>query len=347
MRRRHVGRSDVRDPRDRSQRLARRDPRRHLSGVLCAIALVTSTPVVAASSSLDLMGSWYVLIHYRDEATSNPEADRWEDRIWIFEKKGSRLSWTEYPIVIFSDQSGRFERTVSGVQGRVLAAWEPNEKQRRQIAKGLEAPSRGSKTKTLRGSERLGYKSVGGLRTQSVSVIGYHETWSIDGLPDAPVFARNDLMGSGRTANLEGRTQYTTTEVLEGGTLIRGSYQRDGTRHGVFRMMRTGAAVRTKIKKRGSAPKRPYLTVFSSARGKREISALVSRGDALSDEELQQLRARLQKSIGETLRDFGLDGDALSQRTQSLSSQIEVLLLEQGKTVEDLDRMVGEGMIQP
>jgi len=30
-----------------------------------------------------------------------------------------------------------------------------------------------------------------------------------------------------------------------------------------------------------------------------------------------------------------------------LSSQIEVLLLEQGKTVEDLDRMVGEGMIQP
>ncbi len=293
------------------------------------------------------MGSWYVLIHYRDEATSNPEADRWEDRIWIFEKKGSRLSWTEYPIVIFSDQSGRFERTVSGVQGRVLAAWEPNEKQRRQIAKGLEAPSRGSKTKTLRGSERLGYKSVGGLRTQSVSVIGYHETWSIDGLPDAPVFARDDLMGSGRTANLEGRTQYTTTEVLEGGTLIRGSYQRDGTRHGVFRMMRTGAAVRAKIKKRGSAPKRPYLTVFSSARGKREISALVSRGDTLSDEELQQLRARLQKSIGETLRDFGLDGDALSQRTQSLSSQIEVLLLEQGKTVEDLDRMVGEGMIQP
>ena len=68
---------------------------------------------------------------------------------------------------------------------------------------------------------------------------------------------------------------------------------------------------------------------------------------ALSAEELQQLRDRLRESIAGTLREFGLEGAALSQRTLSLSSQIEELLLEQAKTVDDLERMVREGMIQP
>lgn len=351
MRTRDVGGRHARDARGRPRR---RTTRRLVGspgflGLLCAIALVISPLAVVAAPSVDLMGTWYVLIHYRDEASSDPDTERWDDRIWLFAKKGSRLSWTEYPVVMFSDQRGRFERTLSGVQGRVLAAWEPNERQQKEIRDGLEANSRGSKTKTLRGSPSKGYKSVGGLRTQSVSVIGYHETWSIDGLPDAPIFTRDDLMGSGRTSTMEGRTQYAATEVevLDGGTLIRGTYERDGVRHGVFRMIRAGDTVRSGSKKRDSDRKRPYLTIFHSAQEKREIAALASRGDALNDEELQQLRDRLQQSIAATLREFGLEGEALSQRTLSLSAQIEVLLLKRAKTVDDLDSMAREGMIQP
>jgi hypothetical protein len=319
-----------------------------LCAVLCSFS--TSHPRAAtAAPELDLLGTWYVLVHYRDEATASPEAEQWDDRVWVFGKKGSRLSWTEYPLVGFEDQRGRFERTMSGAQSRVLAAWEPNAKQRAQIAEGLEVDSRGSKTKTLRGSASRGYKNVGGLRTQSVSVIGYHETWSIKGLPDKPVFARDDLMGSGRTQSMEGRTEYAGEEVLEGGTLIRGTYERDGTRHGVFRMMRAGELITAggRKKKKDTSHKRPYLTVFAFQQDKREIATLANRGDAISDEELARLRSLLNKSIERTLSDHGIEGPDLVLRSESLASQVEALLVRDGKTIDEIDDMVSEGMIQP
>ncbi len=43
-----------------------------------------------ASAEIDLIGSWFVLIHYRDSQTANPDSDRWEDKVWKIEKKGSR-----------------------------------------------------------------------------------------------------------------------------------------------------------------------------------------------------------------------------------------------------------------
>ena len=47
------------------------------------------------------------------------------------------------------------------------------------------------------------------------------------------------------------------------------------------------------------------------------------------------------------LREFGLADRALAERTESLSSQVEGLLLEQGKTVDEVEGMVREGKIQP
>ena len=76
MRTRRVDRRDARDLLEPRHRRASW----HLAGVLCATALVTSPLATAAAPSLDLMGTWYVLIHYRDEATGAPDADRfgWE-----------------------------------------------------------------------------------------------------------------------------------------------------------------------------------------------------------------------------------------------------------------------------
>ncbi|MFP8875021.1 MAG: hypothetical protein VCB42_10990, partial [Myxococcota bacterium] len=197
----------------------------------------------AAFTENDLLGTWFVLIHYRNSETNNPDADRWEDKIWTFEKRGSRLQWTEYPIVVFGDQTGRFER-YRGVRSRVLAAWEPNARQQSQIDSGLEINSRGSKSKSLRGTLAKGYKSTGRLRTQSASIIGYMENWSITGGLEKPVFARDDLMGSGRTENMEGRTEYATQEILDGGRLLQGLYDRDGIRKGTFQMTRAADVTR-------------------------------------------------------------------------------------------------------
>ena len=326
-------------------------PIRLLVPLLGLPALLLILPIAAAAApALDLMGTWYVLIHYKDAGTANPEADRWDDKVWVFAEKGSRLSWTEYATVVFADPQGRFERTLSGEPSRVLAAWEPNATQLREIKAGLEADSSAARTKTLRGSPSKGYKSPGALRTQSVSVIGFHETWSIEGLAEAPVlpvFTRDDLMGSGRTSKMEGRTQYASTAVLEDGTLLRGVFERDGTRRGSFRMMRTGDVAKGGGKKRRVQSVRPYTKVFGASESRRQIEALASQVDALGDPQLQELRVHLRASIGRSLSAFGLRGSVLDRRTESLSSQVEGLLLEQGLSPDEVDEMARQGKIRP
>ncbi|MFV1118534.1 hypothetical protein, partial [Klebsiella pneumoniae] len=74
----------------------------------------------------------------------------------------------------------------------------------------------------------------------SASVITYQEKWSIEGLPELPVFIQEDVMGSGRSETMEGVARYETTAVEEVGDVLVGSYERDGTRHGSFRMRRSG-----------------------------------------------------------------------------------------------------------
>lgn len=199
-----------------------------------------------AAPQVDLLGTWFVVMHYRDVATANPEADRWEDRVWVFERKGSRLHWTDYPIVVFEDGTGRFESRGGNTRARTLQAWMPNEAQRQEIAEGPQVNSRGSKTKSLRGSDARGYASTGGLRAQGAMTIGYHESWSIEDPTSLPVFTREDIMGTGRSTKaggrdqtLEGVTRWTTTSIDENGTL-HGTYRRDENRSGEFFMMRSG-----------------------------------------------------------------------------------------------------------
>ena len=193
----------------------------------------------AAGGTVDIVGAWYVLIHYTDDHSAHPERERWSDRVWVFERSGSRLKWREYTIVIFDDDGGRFERRASGQYARVLHAWEPSEAQLADIRGGLQVNDRGSKQKTLHGSDAQGWKSKNRARPGSASIITYTETWSIDGLPLLPVFERLDVMGGSRTDTLDGVTRYAATRVLPSGNRLSGTYVRDGVRHGTFRMRRT------------------------------------------------------------------------------------------------------------
>ena len=220
-----------------------------VGGALLAVpGLAQAVPEAAASEaaaeapgSLDLLGSWFVLIHYKDEATANPDAERWADRLWTFEMKGSRLHWTEYPMVIFVDGAGRFERLGTNRASRLLQHWEPSERQLAEIAAGLQVNSRGSKSKSLKGSSGAGYRTIGGLRVQSASVIGYHEDWYIEPGEAGPVFMRDDILGSARAENMEGRTRFSTQAISEDGQVLSGRYTRDGRQEGTFRAMRAGA----------------------------------------------------------------------------------------------------------
>jgi hypothetical protein len=207
------------------------------AAVSLAVATAMAEPVGATDApQSELQGAWLVITHYRDESTANPEAMRWLDEVWVFEMKGSRLQWTKYPFVVFEDTTGRFEPLGSNPRSRVLAAWEPNEAQMAELRAGPRVISRGSKVKTLRGSDEKGWRTSSRMRVRSATTIGYQENWSVVGLPDKPVFVREEVMGSGLREQMEGRTAYTVTEW---GEVPRGRFERDGIRHGTFLMLRT------------------------------------------------------------------------------------------------------------
>lgn len=200
-----------------------------------------------AEPAVDLIGSWYVLIHYRDSFTANPDSDRWDDKLWTFEKKGSRLQWTEYPIVVFHDRDGRFGPVAGNPRARILHAWEPNAAQQSEIDRGLPVNQRGSKRKSLRGSPTRGYKSFSVQRTISAATVGYVETWSIDSPASLPVFTRDDALGTeaalasrDQDGVASGRTRYTTLEVSADGRVLSGKFSRDENRIGSFSMQRAG-----------------------------------------------------------------------------------------------------------
>ena len=197
------------------------------------------TPSLAVADAPEVLGTWHVLIHYKDDNAPHPERERWDDRVWVFEKAGSRLRWTEYPLVVFDDQTGRFERS-SGRSARVLEFWEPSPLQISDIKDGLAVNERGMKSKSLRDREDK-WASLSRNTSSSVSVISYVEHWSVENGEGGPVFRREDVLGSERSENLDGVTLYTTQRVESGGNVLRGKFERDGSRRGTFRMMRSGA----------------------------------------------------------------------------------------------------------
>jgi hypothetical protein len=263
---------------------------------LGALLAVASFATAGSANEVDLVGTWYVLVHYKDDAAGNPDAERWEDRVWVFERKGSRLGWTEYPIAVFRDETGRFERRSTGQYARILHYWEPNPAQRSDIANGLQVNTRGSKRKTLRGSADGGWSSSRARGAASASTISYSEVWSVEGLPERPVFTRSDSLSGAGAESMEGVTRYATTEVSEGGSLLTGTFERDATRHGRFRMMRSGEIGALEGSK--SLEERQRRAIESEIRRSPELraearklldEALAATGTSLSEEAFEEI----------------------------------------------------------
>jgi hypothetical protein len=184
-----------------------------------------------------LLGAWHVLVHYEGAASSGADGERWNDRAWIFEKEGDRLRWTEYPIVVFDDETGRFESDGATRVTRTRHHWQPDEAQLADIKDGLAVNERGVSSVTLRRSEES-WVSAPRQAASSASMIRYDETWSVDRVADGPVFKREDALRSERAEDLTGVTIYTTRATADGGCLLRGVFERDGAQRGTFTMTR-------------------------------------------------------------------------------------------------------------
>lgn len=225
--------------------------------IAICVALALAGPVSAdPAPEVDLLGTWYVLVHYRDEATANPDVDRWLDLVWVFSMNGSRLEWEEIPLVVFENATGRFEAIPGNARARTLQAWEPNEAQRAVIRGGPRVNPRGIKTKTLRGSDDKGWQTIDrpGIG-MGVGVVGYSESLRIEDPTGLPHFIRSDTLGNAYKSSGEGKTEYETNDVRRNGKTLVGRYERDEHRAGVFRMWRT-EPVRGLPKKEGTPNER-------------------------------------------------------------------------------------------
>ncbi len=204
---------------------------RRVAKCLFGVLLVAVLPA-ASEEPLDLVGAWYVLVHY-SEAESG---DAWEDKVWVFEPRGSRLGWTEYPMVVLRDDQGREESLASGRVLRSAGHWNPSARQREEIAAGPGVVAGWARSKTLRGHANTGYRSHGAVNRESTGVIGYSERWEIDGLTGLPVFRRSDEMSGGRAKALAGLVEYRATKLTP--EVVAGTYLRDADLVGTFSMIR-------------------------------------------------------------------------------------------------------------
>lgn len=209
------------------------------AGLLVGLLLVAA-PAAGEGPGLELVGTWHVLVHYRDAASGDPEQLHWEDRLWLFEREGERLRWTEYPIVVFRERTGRFERAGVERERRVLGAWEPSPAQLEEIRRGLAVQDRGRRSKLLQPSDGGGFASRIRAAPASSSVLTYTEDWSVELAGELPVFRHEDRLASGRTETMSGVTVWAGESADASGALLVGRFARDGTRSGSFRMRRSG-----------------------------------------------------------------------------------------------------------
>ncbi len=318
------------------------------------LALLLAAP--AAAELPDLVGTWHVLVHYKDKGTPNSDTPRWEDRVWRFSMDGDRLLWEDYPIVVFDDQTGRFEPGPGGRMSRVLAYWEPNANQRREIAEGLAINQRGSRTKTLRGSAAKGWTSARRKRGySSARFITFEETWSIETKGGLPVFIRDDVLGNAATESMEGRTLYATEAIEEGGDVLRGVFDRDdGTRHGTFRMTRAGTAkaVGRDRKRRREAGVEDFYRIWASSLDKLPGDVPESwyrervEAGTITSEDRFALRAAFEEALQSTLQSDD-DRRAFYVVVTNLARKMERLFVEEGRSVADLQKMLRSGELRP
>jgi hypothetical protein len=207
-------------------------------------------------------GLWYVLIHYTDDHATDPAAWHWEDHLWSLQRKEQTLIWRDFPIVIFDDVTGRFERVGPNPLSKVSGAWEPDPGQLENIVSGLMLNERGSQSKRLKpvsqgkadveenGERRILWESPGAAPATSASMVTFSSTWRIEEAEGMPIFSWNDMLGSGRAESMEGRTEFRCERIDEKG-VIHGGFDRDGVRHGYFRLYPSGEVQPLKKKKKG------------------------------------------------------------------------------------------------
>jgi hypothetical protein len=151
-------------------------------------------------------------------------------------------------------------------------------------------------------------------------------------------------------------TQYTTTEVLSGGDELRGTFVRDESRRGSFRMVRSGdtKALSGTRKSEGQRFQQEFLgdrfDLALDREGSAVYEAVAARADGrgqVSAELRQRVRTEIAAAISERLREAGEDPGRFAREIEGLSEKMEAELIDGGRSPYDVVEMLKDGRINP
>ena len=300
----------------------------------------------ARAAEVALVGAWHVLVHYRDLRSAQPELPQWEDRLFVFEPSGDGLRFRDFPIVRFDDAAGRFE-SLGGEPARVLAFWEPNASQRAEIERGLRVDPRGATTKELRPAPG-GFSSRRTRAQDSLRFVGFESVVEVSLDGPAPSVVVTDSLGSAAVQGMQGRTEYRGERVSDDGRTIEGRYERDGSRVGSFRLVRSGPP-----RGLGEAPP----AAAEAERGvalaalERALGPRLAASEALPDrfaggaDERARLRARVRAELDAGTAAAGTDPRAVAPELDRLAREVERLYADEGRSREEIGRLLADGKV--
>jgi hypothetical protein len=250
--------------------------------------------------------------------------------------------------VSFADEAGRFERS-GGEAVRTVGAWQPSAAQRDEIAAGLRVDPRGAREKRLRPTA-TGFASSRSA-FDSARVVSFESQVELDLSGPAPRLVVSDSLGSSAAQALAGRTEYRGERVGADGA-IEGRFERDGSRLGSFRMLRTGPP-------RGlGEPPPPPLPEPTRAdvedRLYRSLGRQLAASDALPErfaaedpESRERLRARVRAELDARFAAQGNDPRAHAPALERLAAAIVRLYAEEGRSREEIGRLLEDGELRP
>jgi len=214
------------------------------SGAKLRLAAMLGAALLLAASAKGgfeepLLGTWHVLVHYRDLDSKNPEISRWEDRVWVIRRAGESLEWIDYPMAVFGDESGRFADLGTNRARRLTGRWTPNARQQSEIeGAGVEVSARGRERRLLEPAGPGAWES-GPARPPAGGRPEYREHWRLEDGPAGLHLSIRSRLEGGDEIEALGRIDYRFETAREGTKSLEGRYERDGRRYGRVRLTPT------------------------------------------------------------------------------------------------------------
>jgi hypothetical protein len=183
-------------------------------------------------SGVDLSGEWYVLIHFKDDDSTDKSIVKFRDHAWSIEQTANTITWEEYPFLVFPEEQ-KLQRRHAMIEH---LAWEPNARWWARLRESIEVSSRAMKRKRLTGAAKEGFASLPPLDTGGFKTMTYTENWRVQFEEKRIRIEIIDSLGGVGFEGMEGATVYQITERAASDE-FRGRFDRD-TWHGTFRMVR-------------------------------------------------------------------------------------------------------------